>query len=339
MKKTLLFASALGLCMAANAQNDTLLFEDFNVDPTGTTIIVGAPSGNDPTWISLDEDGLNDANSGSREPHWYHSPDGAFVVPDTTGCYFSSSWLENFAPGNRNWLITPGIVIADANANLTWKAAPSQVPLYMDGYTVLVSTTDNLETSFTDTLWHAAQYLGGSGFDYSTYTFSDGYVHGLNTTTYEMDTNMVYLDTVNADSSRWSGRLSEFNASLAAYSGQTIYIAFLHNSDDDNILAIDDILVTGTNTVSVPELAELSFEAFPNPVVENLNIKYSLPVSSDVLIQVYDARGALVEVVKAATHIKGDYTTPFDMSHLAAGTYTIKLQTQNGEAVTTVVKQ
>lgn len=321
MKKTLLVAFAGAFAFSAVAQNDTLLHEDFNVDPTGTTIIVGAPSGNDATWINLDEDGLSDANG--RDQHWYWSTTG-FVEPDTTGAYLSSSWLTNFLPGNRNWLFTPAIPIVDANATLSWRSAPREGPQYLDGYTVLVSTTDNIETSFTDTIFLAAQYL--SGTDSASYTFSPGFIHGFDPSTMMIDTNLLPPNGTGGN----VGRLTTHSVSLAAYSGQTIYIAFLHNSDDDNLIAVDDIMVMGTASgVGVEEL-DFAFTTYPNPATELVTIEFTMPTTAPLNIELLDVTGKVIDYISAGVRIQGDHTITHDVSNLPAGIYTLNLVTPKG---------
>ncbi|MBL0341631.1 MAG: choice-of-anchor J domain-containing protein [Bacteroidetes bacterium] len=327
MKNLLLISIFLLGANAAFAQSDTLLFENFDVDPT--TNYLPFNSGNDTQWVNFDADGLPDANS--RPQEWFWS-DGAFASVDSVdACLFSSSWLAGFLPGNRNWLMTPPIQIVDANAVLSWASAPRQTPLYVDGYSVLVSTTDNIEGSFTDTLFQAAQYLTGAGSDYAAYTFSPGFVHGLDGTFTEFDAA--------ADSSRLIGVLRPFTASLAQYIGQTIYITFLHDADDDNLMAIDDILVTGT-TVGLNEVSnDLGLMVFPNPAVDKIELSYNLAVTSPVVADVYDVKGSKVLSVSRGIQIAGAQKLTLDIQQLAVGTYTVVLKTAGAAITSKFVKE
>jgi hypothetical protein len=60
MKKLLLFISCVAGSIAANAQGDTLLFENFDVDPTASYLPFN--SGTDTQWVNFDADALPDAN-------------------------------------------------------------------------------------------------------------------------------------------------------------------------------------------------------------------------------------------------------------------------------------
>jgi hypothetical protein len=325
MKKNLL---TLFMCLffvsTVVAQNDTLLYENFDVDNTASWLPFN--SGNDLTWVNFDADGLPDANN--RPQEWFWSDAGFSTIDENDGCLFSSSWLAGFLPGNRNWLMTPPIQIVDASAMLYWSSAPRQTPLYLDGYTVLVSTTDNIEASFTDTIFQAAQYLAGTGNNFAAYTFSPGFVHGMDGTYIEFD----------ADSSRWIGEQRPFSASLASYAGQTIYIAFLHDADDDNLISIDDLLVKGT-LVGLSELEqELGFNVYPNPVSDKLELNYKLNNTQPVVAEISDVRGAVVMSSGRSIQIAGQQKLTIDVSKLAAGTYDVSLKLKEGVLHTRFVK-
>lgn len=288
MKKlfTLFTLLVLGLG-SANAQNDTLLYENFNdstIELTWATI----NNGNDTVYVSLDADGLTDANG--RPANWFWNPT-AFAGDDTTGCIFSSSWFSTVAVC-ANYFITPPVQINGNTAQLSWRSAPRQTPLYLDGYKVLVSTTDNLETSFTDTLFVAAEYVGGSsanGFNFAAYTFSPGFVHGADSTFIDFDNAATA-----ADSARTIGLLQPQSVSLAQYAGQTVYIAWLHDSEDDNLIAVDDILVTGQATQGIAE-TELLRDAvlFPNPATTRTTLRFSGAKAGNATLRVYALDGSL----------------------------------------------
>ncbi len=326
MKKLLLLAMFAIAFSAVKAQSDTLLYENFDVDPTANYLQFN--SGNDTQWVNFDADGLPDANS--RPQEWYWS-DGAFASADSLdACLFSSSWLAGFLFGNRNWLMTPPIQIVDANAVLSWASAPRQTPLYLDGYSVLVSTTDNIESSFTDTIFQAAQYISGGGFDYAGYVFSPGFVHG-------MDGTYVELDATN-DSSRFVGQFRPFSANLAQYAGQTIYVAFVHDSDDDNLIALDDIMITGTATGITEIKNNIGLSVYPNPATDKIEMSYSLPFTSPVIAEIYDLKGSKVTSLSKGIQIAGSQRLAMDVSPLAAGTYTIVIKINGGSSTSKFVK-
>jgi type IX secretion system substrate protein/cleaved adhesin domain-containing protein len=324
MKKIVLLFSLFALCTGAIAQ-DTLLYENFDVDPTASYLPFN--SGNDTVWVNFDADGLADANG--RPQEWYWSNGGFAAVDTSDGCLLSSSWLQGFLPGNRNWLMTPPLQIVDATAMLYWSAAPRQTPLFMDGYSVLVSTTDNQEASFTDTLFQAGQYLTGNGPDYTQYTFSPGFIHGMDGTYIEFDT----------DSESFIGVQRPFMESLSAYAGQTIYITFLHDSDDDNLISIDDILVTGTMFTGITENnADIDLSVYPNPAGNYLELSYYLQKTSPISVSIYDISGRLISNINRGLQLLGNQKLTVDVSTLAAGQYTVAIEHVSGRSVTKFIK-
>ncbi len=335
MKKIFTLLTILfGVVSISTAQN-VLLSEDFNVD--NGLWVETAPSGNDgPIWINFDEDGIPDANA--RPGGWYWSDpvgSGAGFVCDADstagGVMQSSSWLQNFDPNSKNWLISPAVSI-DSGATLSWKSASFQTPLYLDGYSVWISTTDNLELSFTDMVFEAAEFVStgtdslGTG-DYSLYEFT-GPVTGGSAWIHGADGTYIELDST--DLTRNSGCLAPHSVDLSNYNGQTIYVAFLHGSHDDNLIAVDDITITGYGSgVSVEETTNFNLEVFPNPATDNFKLTYQLEETSYVDISLYDNTGKLIETYNKGTYMAGSHAFTADVTKLPAGFYSIVIKSDN----------
>lgn len=294
------------------SQTDTLLYENFDVDPTANYLLVN--SGNDTVWVDFDVDQNADANG--RPVNWFWS-DAGFSAIDVTGCLFSSSWFTSVQKC-QNYLITPPIDIVDANAVLHWSAAPRQTPSFCDGYKVLVSTTDNLEPSFTDTIYVSAEFLSSTGADstFASFSFSSGFVHGLDGT---------YIE-YSGDSTSFIGQFRPFSVSLAAYSGQTVYIAFLHDSEDDNLIGVDDILLTGSFVAGIKEQSDKTkIDVSPNPASNNIHVKYNLPGAAQVSARLLDEKGSLVASFERGMQLAGDQVITLDLSGVANGKYFLQL--------------
>ena len=329
-KKLLLFLGIIFCSFTTNAQ-DVILFEDFNVEPTNIIPLSYEylPDEEDPwNWISWDSDGIEDNNA--EYTSWYWS-ESSVALQDSVqgGVYMSLSWMIDYLPGNRNWLITPGIELNDDTGVLTWKSAPYQTPIWADGYSVYISTTDNSDLSFTDKIAQYAQYMGTNSDtgavatgDYSLYDFSEGYIHGADGT---------YIEVDSADFARNSGVLRPNQVSLAAYAGKTIFIAFVHDSDDDNILFIDDIMVTGNGSLlSTEELSKNQmFKIGPNPTADLLSVSYELNDLSSVIFEVYDINGKKIVEDYRGTQIAGLHQFNHDFSQVPDGNYTVVLKTSN----------
>jgi len=312
------------------SQNDTLLFENFEAEVIDY-IFELLSNGDDDTWLNFDQDGLPDGSGQSRPGNWFLS--SAFANADEGNTVLiSNSWTNNTVQSVENYLITPPIQIVDANAVLTWKSAPRQTPRFLDGYVVVAQVGTNIETNFTDTLIKYAEFISGdSSGVYSDYVFSAGIVHGA-------DGEFV---EDSGDIARAIGVLRPNSISLAQYEGQTVYFAFVHNSTDDNLISIDDILITGTSAVSAQNLKsnKLDFDIFPNPAIDVAQIKIDLPFTTGLRIEIFSIDGKLVKAESKGVLIKGTHYFQLDVSDLATGVYNVVFQANNLKFGKQLIKQ
>lgn len=348
MKKFYLTLAFLGFLGAANAQVDTLFWDDLNgetwdIDPNqgdiliterGNRIRFGSSGGTDPFLpanynddlaYSYDLDGSIDANE--RPAAWFRSY--AFSTPDSAqydGVLASNSWFETPLKA-ANYIILPAMY-ATADMVLSWYSAPFQTPLYLDGYKVVVSTGTNSPYDFVDTVFKASEYIsfnGGDSATYSNYTFapsSNSFVHGEDGTYVSPGDNSV---------ARLIANLRPFSVNIGTFDGgkfvgQTIYIALVHDSDDDNLISIDNILVTGTkvDNTSNEEVSADVVGLFPNPATNDVNINIKLDNSTSSSIQIIDATGKVV-ASKNSNLINGYSQVNMDIATLSAGIYTVKV--------------
>ena len=321
---------------------DTVLYQDFEEMPLIDWGII--PFGDDTTWVNVDGDGITPNGADPSEYNWFFS-DQFHTDADSNGyvnqVMGSFSWMEGSVPGNRNWLILPPITVTDNSYMFHIKSAPFQLPRYMDGYSILVSTTNNdmLNTPhpFTDTIFRAAsmETILGSGetLILSDYTFTPGYIHGNDLTDWD------YMDIwAEGDSTLLRGFLEPHSISLAQYAGQTIYIAVLHDSDDDYYLEVDDILVTRNLSSGASELnlPDLQFVTYPNPVDLKLNVSFTMPQAGNASLQIVDMSGRLVREVFTNQQLStGRQIRELNVAHLATGNYTIVLNV-DGQLVSKV---
>ncbi|MBN8682025.1 MAG: T9SS type A sorting domain-containing protein [Chitinophagales bacterium] len=343
-----LFTSAFVLLLSAglSAQTvDTVLFENFQ---TNVSDFWGYfPNGNDTTWLSIDEDGLTPNGGDETEQRWFQSQFFVEAEDTITGetniCAASLSYMEDFLPGNRNWLITPPIQVTDASYTLHWKSAPFQLPRYMDGYLVMAAENSNnlYEGAFTDTLFQVASMetiLGdGESIALDSFTYTPGYIHGDDLS------NWQYLRLwAEGDSTLLRGYLEPHSVSLAQYAGKTIYLAFLHNADDDYYLAVDDILVTrgAASSAVSPTEAALRFVTYPNPVATSMNVMYRLQENARVSLLLADQNGRLVETFFATqTQNAGEQNITLPLHRLPAGAYQLILQVNEKNFTRTFIKR
>lgn len=189
----------LGFCLFAITGNSQM--ELLNEDFSG-----GIPS----TWTVVDNDGHtpNDAVSEFSEAWiYYESADDSSAA--------STSYFEPADTASR-WLITPKVSLLTFS-KLVWEARSVDAS-YPDGYLVLISNTDSLIESFTDTLasisaaspiWEKKGVL----LDTAGYANEDVYVAFLNNTG---DGFILELDDIKV--------LSDDNASIQELSSAELDI-------------------------------------------------------------------------------------------------------------------
>lgn len=342
MKQFLPTLLLLGCGLASNAQffsiPDTLLVQHFTVDPSDT--MLDFPSGFDLQWVNWDADNLPALCEPQTPRNWYWENDlGDLTDPPVNFAFTSCSYLPNGQP-NENWLITPPIFIAHTSAELSWRSSPFEGPGYLDGYKVLVSTAGNepFFGVFTDTLFVAAEMLdllNGNSLDPDDYVFSPGYVHANRYT----NTDYFFLAHPFPNISVYRGRLEPHTVSLAQYVGQTIYIAFLHDSADDNTLQIDDIAVVQDQGIgtTAPILPELYLQVRPNPVADAALVTWQNVAAQKGLLIVSDMLGRTVLEHPIERLSAGQTRVPF--GGLPAGTYSCTLRTPIGQQTVLVVKK
>lgn len=324
VSSTYLFSQIIG--------QDTLLFAGFEEDPI--EVLDGFPEGDDTFWITSDVDGFANAAPAARPGGWFSGV--SFSLADGENRVMTSnSWTTPPEP-IANYLISPPIQIVDNSAMLYWKSAPFQTPFYLDGYVVLISKTQNFFESFTDTVAVYAEYTETSGdltidTTFNQFSFSNGFVFGLDQEYIEYD----------GDSLRFRGILRPDSASLAAYAGETIYIAFVHNSTDDNLLSLDEVLVTGTmSSDNVRDLSNsLSSSLFPNPAIEQTTFNLNLPYASTVSIEITDITGKLVYQDYKGMFIKGMHSFEIPLQNLSSGNYVISAVVGNYRVNNKLIKK
>lgn len=352
MKKIYVFALGLLTFGGANAQLDTLIWDNFNgetwtqgatenelITQEGNTIVFELSPGisGDDKWYNIDMDGLTDAND--RPAEWFRS----LALADADSVTFdavmaSSSWFTPFAVAD-NWLITKSFY-CPSNGVLSWFSAPRQTPVFMDGYKVKVSTTTNDPTAFSTTIFTAKEFVAQTAADscnYASYQFAPagpGFVHGQDGT-FTTDNG----DPNNTCERQW-GLLRQHTVNLSQFAGQRIYIAFHHDTDDDNLITVDNVLVTGTavDDASIEENNAFTFSAYPNPTTDFINLGYQINGASDVFVRVMDNSGRIIRSMDLTAQ-GGNNSVSLDVADMAAGVYTVSIETNNGKAVKKFVKK
>lgn len=239
-----------------------------------------------------------------------------------------------------NWLILPPVLIPDSFCFLEWKSLSFQGPAFLDGYQVLVSTSGNdvFDGVFKDTLFTAASMVSCPNlFDcgsttVSAYSFTPGYIHA------NAFTNPDYY-FYDPGIQNYRGKLEPHTAGLSKYAGKIIYIAFLHDSNNDNILQLDDILLVDQKTSGTGRSPGITteFSVAPNPAVDKTVVQFSLKDPAPTLLQVRNATGQLMHTTKLSVQ-NALQRYELNVQTWPKGVYFVQLLNENGVASLKLVK-
>lgn len=102
-------------------------------------------------------------------------------------------------------------------------------------------------------------------------SYPDSYKIFISTTDTQLSSFTDTLAVVISEISDWNSR--SINLSEIGYNDQTVYIAFVNQTEDGFKLYIDDIRVEKENTSSISTLESTKFNVYPNPVSNVLHIE------------------------------------------------------------------
>lgn len=90
--------------------------------------------------------------------------------------------------------------------------------------------------------------------------------------------------------------------------------------------------INAVTSVGVEDVVkEQSFNAFPNPVQNELNLQFNLLESSEIHVVVYDVLGQAVKSIPAATYGTGINNLQINTADLSNGIYVVTLKTDEGD--------
>ncbi|MBA3829432.1 MAG: T9SS type A sorting domain-containing protein [Taibaiella sp.] len=75
------------------------------------------------------------------------------------------------------------------------------------------------------------------------------------------------------------------------------------------------------------------YACYPNPAVNNTNIKFGLKNSADVTITIMDVTGRVINTIQQSKLASGDHIVPVSTSSLTTGNYIYMIQTSEGDAL------
>ena len=206
------------------------------------------------------------------------------------------AFIQYQAPTGEDWLVSPRINgIAPGDSVVFWLVKQfSDGPYPYDSLLVRVSTTDSLQSSFT-------QYAGSV---------------------------CVHCIPVGASEIRWR----RYSFPLTAWAGQNIFLSFVHKDTDGHGMVLDSISVFGAVLSGInhdPNAVPTKFELhqnYPNPFNPVTKIQFDIPKTGFTTLKVYDATGSEISTLVSGELTAGKYTADFDASSLSSGIYYYRLE-------------
>lgn len=298
MKKTLLSGALLLGLSTLNAQ---ATFFQENWDGAGPGI--GA-------WTLYNLDGRTPISAIDAED------DGLPALVTNAWNVLSLSQIQNSGPNYEGFAYPAGATGMAGNVAISnsWYDPPGAANDW------LVSPQISIPAGATGiNLTWVATSLGANAFleDYKVY---------ISTTGNQTTNFTTILKTVTNQPS--SG--SSHTVSLNSYAGQNVYIAFRNDSNDQYLMLLDNIKITGTTSLAVSEAskAEARISVYPNPVSEVLTIKSKEKIST---VEIFDQSGRKMNV-----NLDGD---KINVRNLAAGNYIINIETKDGKTTEKFIKK
>ncbi len=235
-----------------------------------------------------------------------------------------------FGLGNN----APARVQLTTNGGTTWNARNIAV---VGGFVSAFAINDN-KTIMLGATGDAAGSLPNigrstdGGATWSVVNTGAGMTIGLATIKWAYTTNCVYMTGAGTGvCARRStdGGLTWTNQTTAGLTGLShmdlvvvgsTVSAYAVCTDGSVLKLTDNLTAIDPNNTTVPTSYSLQ-QNYPNPFNPTTNIKYSVPIGSNVSLKIYNALGKEVMTVVNAHQDAGNYVESVDMSSLSTGVY------------------
>ena len=154
---------------------------------------------------------------------------------------------------------------------------------------------------------------------------------------YTVNGSNITIDVNYTSSPICAGAISNpvFNVSLMNIPAGTYTITTraLLDRIQTNSITTQNFVVASCSTVGLEDLNSATFEVYPNPTTDYLNIKSS---TSNYEVKLMDIKGSRIENVQLIN--KGDLTS-IDLSALNSGIYFLEFKSDNEMIVKKIIKQ
>ena len=352
-----------------NAQDDTLLFNDFSIDLYSVEDSLFDYEATNTINLTAQGWDIYSDNFAPISPYvinaivdyQYYDPlifrnwhIASYLLSTDTIAENDSTYIkQNFNNGLRsfswvtpsdsvlNILLSPNVWIGGDSSRVRWKSMPMQGPRHQDGYQVyiikgggkepLTLPLENLEPDFVMKRMSVV-----NGYPDTTNT-SFAYLEknfGFHPENGVMHTEYIPRETENFgefDSAYQYPLMQEFELDLSHIENQFIQVAFVHNSYDNVGIVLDDILILGTGKVNTHDLQSNAVGLFPNPTKNVLNIELGNDVP--VFVKVFSLNGQFIESILL------DGSHNINVSRYKPGYYLMEIKGEKGYYSTRFIKK
>lgn len=160
--------------------------------------------------------------------------------------------------------------------------------------------------------------------------YDDGFKVKISTTNTAKASFSNILAVAHAVNAPIADLTTPYTVDLSAYAGQTIYLAWVNDYTNGNLLSIDDIEVTASPLMAVNDVSKKNLTLYPNPTVDYFTINNANDIVS---VKVYDISGKVVKSKLEAVDNR------FDISNLENGVYTVSIETKTGTVSKKIIKK
>ncbi|MCG2793720.1 MAG: T9SS type A sorting domain-containing protein [Weeksellaceae bacterium] len=185
----------------------------------------------------------------------------------------------------------------------------------------LVSPAITIPTNHSATLEFFAR-------SHDTSPFDDGFKLKISTTNTAKTSFSNILSVDHAVDAPMADQ-TPYQVDLSAYSGKTVFLAWVNDYTNGNLLSIDDIDVS-TTLLAVNDADKRNWTIYPNPTADFFTIDSAKDVTG---VKIYDFSGKVVKSLSTLVDNK------VDVSNLENGIYTVSIETKSGTLSKKMIKK
>lgn len=158
--------------------------------------------------------------------------------------------------------------------------------------------------------------------------YADGYKVLISSTGTNVEDFTDTVALILSENSEWEARKE--NLSALGYNSQTVYIAFVNNTNQGYKLYLDDIQVSKDDPAATSNINKVEANVYPNPFQDEIFIKTAEKIKR---ILILDLLG------KVVFDAKNPSQHSISLAQVEPGSYLLQLETENGTKVMHISKK